>query len=441
MLDLSSIRQSVLSTPAKGLPPIADGLPVARIPALSLNLLREELSFPLLVIRENALMTNIRSLARAAEDAGVSLAPHGKTTMSPQIFDLQLTAGAWGITLATMHQAAIAAQFGVPRIVLANSVTADADISRLARLHPSPEIIVTSDSVGHARRLATRLTAWGVQTPVPVLVEFGIPNQRSGCRTLDEVKAVLDEIGKHPQALVPAGVLGYEGLLETGNRDEEAGSVQRWLGQFSQAAELAASRKLYKNECIISAGGSAFLDIVLDFMSTFRPAWPHRHVLRSGCAVVHDDGWYAGFAQAVKARGSHHIPLQSALELWAVVQGRPEPDMCILSFGKRDCPYDAGLPVPRLARFQAQPSPESLPEGVSLLPGDIPLVRLSPESYRIDRLYDQHARLRCPEDSPLAVGDLVACGISHPCGAFDRWQWIPTVNESYSVTDMIKTFF
>ncbi|HPH02773.1 MAG TPA: amino acid deaminase, partial [Spirochaetota bacterium] len=179
MLDLSSIRQSVLSTPAKGLPPIADGLPVARIPALSLNLLREELSFPLLVIRENALMTNIRSLARAAEDAGVSLAPHGKTTMSPQIFDLQLTAGAWGITLATMHQAAIAAQFGVPRIVLANSVTADADISRLARLHPSPEIIVTSDSVGHARRLATRLTAWGVQTPVPVLVEFGIPNQRS----------------------------------------------------------------------------------------------------------------------------------------------------------------------------------------------------------------------------------------------------------------------
>lgn len=441
MLDLSSIRQTILTSPAKGLPPIADGLPVSRLPALSLNVLREELSFPLLVIRENALMNNIRSLARATEDSGVSLAPHGKTTMSPQIFDLQLTAGAWGITLATMHQAAIAAQFGVPRILIANSITADADISRLARIHQTTEIIVTTDSVAHAQRLANRLTAWGIQTPLPVLIEFGIPGQRSGCRTMDEVRSVLAEIGKNPHALVPAGVLGYEGLLETGDRTEESRSVPLWLARLSEAAEIVASGSVYKNECIISAGGSAFIDLVLGYMSSHKPDWPHRYVLRSGCAVVHDDGWYTGFADALMARGTHHIPLQPALELWAVVQGRPEPDLCILSFGKRDCPYDAGLPIPRLAKFHNKLTPETLPQGVSLLPGDLSLAKLSHNEYRIDALYDQHARMRCPGDSPLAVGDLVACGISHPCGAFDRWQWIPTVNESYSVTDMIKTFF
>ncbi len=441
MLDLTAIHGAMLETPAKGLPPLADGLPVSRIPALSLNVLRGELPFPVMVIREAALMANIRSLARAADDAGVSLAPHGKTTMAPQIFDLQLTAGAWAITLANMHQAAIAAHFGVPRILVANSITADADIARLAQISQHHEIIVTSDSAAHAQRLATRLTAWGLQQPVPVLVEYGIPGQRCGCRNRDQVRDVVSEILRHPSALVPAGIIGYEGLLESGKRDAEAHAVIAWMGELLQAANCLRSCALYKNECIISAGGSAFIDLVLDFMQANRPGYPHRFVLRSGCAVAHDDGWYAGFSSAMHARNPHAPKLQPVLELWSIVQGRPEPDIVILSFGKRDCPYDAGLPVPKLARLTVPAAEESPLPGMSPTPGDLPLVALDPALYQIDRLYDQHARLRCPDTSPLQVGDLVACGISHPCGAFDRWQWIPTVNESYSVTDLIRTFF
>jgi D-serine dehydratase len=441
MLDVSSILQCKIEPVTKGMPLITDGLPVSRLPALSLNLLRNDLSFPVMVIRESALMGNIRSLQRAADDAGVSLAPHGKTTMAPQIFDLQLTAGAWAMTLASVQQVAIAASFGVSRIILANSVTADADIARLCSLHPDCEIIISSDSLAHVKLLCSRLKNKGLERPLPVLVELGIPGKRTGCRTLSEVQTVLDEIVAHPDLLMPAGVIGYEGLLETGNREEEAKAVRLWMAELMLAADCVSKLALYNNECIISAGGSAFIDLVLEFMRSHQPAYPHRFVLRSGCAVVQDDGWYAGFAQAMAERGILDIRLQPALELWAIVQGRPEAETVILSFGKRDCPYDAGLPVPKFARINSEQAFTSPSCGLTPPTGPLPLATLDPTHYRIEQVYDQHARLACPAESPLAVGDLVACGISHPCGAFDRWLWLPTINENYSVTDLIRTFF
>lgn len=434
MLDLSAIHEARLIPPAKGLPPQADGLSASQAAALPLNVLRGDFSFPVMVIHEAALQSNINTLARACTEVGAFLAPHGKTTMAPQIFDLQLTAGAWAITLANMQQASIAAHFGVLRILIANSITAPADIARLAQLSQRQTIIISSDSVAHAQHLANHLASRNLQQPIPVLIEYGIPGQRCGCRNHHQVRNVLAEIQKHPEVLVPAGIIGYEGLLESGKRDDEAEKVRVWLHELLQAADCLASSNLYNNECIISVGGSGFIDLVLDCMRTNKPDYPHRFVLRSGCAVSHDDGWYASLSSAMHSRTEAAPRLKPALELWSIVQGRPEPDILILSFGKRDCPYDAGLPVPKLwlsAVKNASSQSASTP----------PLVKLDPNLYQIDKLYDQHARLRCPPDSPLQLGDIIACGISHPCGAFDRWQWIPMVNEDYSLTNLIRTFF
>jgi len=46
-----------------------------------------------------------------------------------------------------------------------------------------------------------------------------------------------------------------------------------------------------------------------------------------------------------------------------------------------------------------------------------------------------------PAGSTLAVGDMVAFGISHPCLTFDKWQVICMVDDDYNVTSAIKTFF
>jgi D-serine dehydratase len=64
-----------------------------------------------------------------------------------------------------------------------------------------------------------------------------------------------------------------------------------------------------------------------------------------------------------------------------------------------------------------------------------------PAGHAVTGLNDQHGYVKCPAGSPLQVGDMVAFGVSHPCTTFDRWQLIHLVDDAYSVTGAIKTFF
>ena len=86
------------------------------------NLFDGPFSWPVMVARRSAIDANIATMASYCARHGVEHAPHGKTTMAPTLFQAQLDAGAWGITVATAHQALVAHRFGVPRILLANEV-------------------------------------------------------------------------------------------------------------------------------------------------------------------------------------------------------------------------------------------------------------------------------------------------------------------------------
>ena len=57
------------------------------------------------------------------------------------------------------------------------------------------------------------------------------------------------------------------------------------------------------------------------------------------------------------------------------------------------------------------------------------------------KLNDQHAFMAIPPGVELHVGDRVACGICHPCTAFDKWPVIPLVDDSYRVIDLYCTYF
>ena len=46
-----------------------------------------------------------------------------------------------------------------------------------------------------------------------------------------------------------------------------------------------------------------------------------------------------------------------------------------------------------------------------------------------------------PASAPFRVGDMVACGISHPCTTFDKWRLLFIVDDDYTVTSAIRTFF
>lgn len=98
------------------------------------NLLANDLPFPLAVIHRNALEHNIAWMQSYAQRKGVALAPHGKTSMSPQLFEMQLAGGAWGLSFATLYQVAVGVEAGAQRIIIANQVVCDADFDALAAL-------------------------------------------------------------------------------------------------------------------------------------------------------------------------------------------------------------------------------------------------------------------------------------------------------------------
>ena len=111
------------------------------------------------------------------------------------------------------------------------------------------------------------------------------------------------------------------------------------------------------------------------------------------------------------------------MEVWGAVLSLPEPGLALLGFGKRDVSYDLGLPLPRLVK--------SGTEAVRRVRGEASIFALN----------DQHAYMRLAAEEDLRVGDLVGCGISHPCTAFDKWRLIPVVDDEYRVLDAVLTYF
>jgi D-serine deaminase-like pyridoxal phosphate-dependent protein len=59
----------------------------------------------------------------------------------------------------------------------------------------------------------------------------------------------------------------------------------------------------------------------------------------------------------------------------------------------------------------------------------------------ITSLNDQHAYLKLPAEDPLAPGDWIGSGISHPCTAFDKWRYLPVVDANYAVVGTVTTYF
>ncbi len=427
MIDVARIEASTLDSELKGYPHRAPPCAVRDIGKRGWNVMRGDLPYPVAVLKESALAHNLAWMADFTRATGVLLAPHGKTTMAPQLFARQLEAGAWGITFATMQQASLGVRMGLRRIILANQLVGREDIAHALHLvatTPDLELHVLVDSIPQLSRIEAASQPAGAR-PLHALLEMGIPGARTGCRTVDEAMAVARAIAAS-HAVRLSGVECFEGLSVTGDDAADRSAVGRFLRAVHEVARQCDAENLFgAPEITLSAGGSAVFDLVARDLP-LALSRPVRTILRSGCYVTHDAKFYERFLHEVLARSGTAWQarggLKPALEIWTEVQSRPEPGLAILAFGKRDASFDIDLPMP-FARVRA---------GVRT-----PLAA----AWRIDRLNDQHAYLAVPAGAEIAVGDLVGCGISHPCTTFDKWRWMPIVDDDYGVTAAIRTFF
>ncbi|WP_369182458.1 alanine racemase [Streptomyces sp. Y1] len=379
-----------------------------------------DLGTPLLTLDAAALDHNLRTMADWCASAGVALAPHGKTTMAPALWQAQLAAGAHGITLANLPQVRVARAFGVRRILLANTLLDPAGLAWLAaELAADPAFAFVSwvDSTESVLLMDEALRAAGAERPVEVLVELGGPGGRTGARGVDAAVEIAAAVLRAP-TLRLAGVGGYEGALA---HDAEPDALAAVRGYLTSLGELHGRlARAYPDDAppVVTAGGSAYFDLVVEETAGLPEALV---VLRSGAYLAHDDGFYRGVSPF--ARGTGRAPLCSALHGWARVASRPEPQLALLDAGKRDLPFDEGLPEPQQVRGGAE---------------------LTGTTARITALNDQHAFLRDAGDL-APVGAVLRLGVSHPCTAFDKWTAIPVLDSADAaepkVTGLVRTFF
>ncbi len=422
-LNLSEIENELLDDRIKGIPGRVDPFPLAHIGARGWNVLREDLPLPLLVIKRSALECNIDLMRRYCERNDLLLAPHGKTTMAPQLFSKQLEAGAWGMTAASVEQLQVYRHFGVNRVLFANQLVGRANLKFvIEELNSNQgfEFFCFVDSPAGVELLAGAAAEFGLRSSFRVLVEVGYQGGRAGARSVESLDEILIAMDRSAGQITLAGVSGFEGLLPvqrfaTGDEDTEGVSIEAYLESMAKAVvHLRGSGRL-DDGFIVTAGGSAAFDKVVEIL---KPAANDggRLMIRSGCYITHDHGMYAKMSPLKET-------LRPALELWTYVQSRPEPELSLLTFGRRDAPFDNGLPVPlRILRPDGSAGEEI-------------------DQSQIVGLNDQHAYLKHSSQSRIQVGDRVVCGISHPCTAFDKWKLMPVVDDDYNVVDAIRTYF
>ena len=419
-----------LNATYKGFPGHLAPIDLADVGAQQWQVLQGDLPFPLAVIRQTALEHNLHWMQNFCNERGLDIAPHGKTTMSPELYQLQLQAGAWGISFATVFQASLGARNGVKRIIIANQVFQAPDLDALAALlcaSTDLRIYFLVDSVAQLDAIAHWRAQRQSQANFTVLIELGIEGKRTGCRDHAQALALARRI-KSTDHMQLCGIETYEGALATCNHVHDQTQVATLMARVQQLAVACEAEDLFEHsEVLLTAGGSAIFDLVAKDLKPHlkRPA---RGILRSGCYLTHDHVQYKKMLQCVGERLSLRETLKPALEVISSVQSCPESGLALLTMGKRDVSYDLDLPV---AIWRAKLGERS-PRGV-------------PAHWHIEALNDQHAYLRydasSPEDEHPQLGHLIGCGISHPCTTFDKWRWMPVVDDHLKVVNAISVNF
>jgi len=400
---------TVIEGKFKGFPIDSYGKTLEQFLATKPNLFTANFQFPIMVLKEAAIKNNIAQMMSFCNSVNAQLAPHVKTTMSPQLAQMQVAAGATALTVANFWQGSIFLKHGFKNLIIANEVLDPTAIAEIAKINKQKqaEIIFYVDSILALEIIQKFTPLEGEQN---LFIEIGAENGRGGVRELSLVEQLAQRI-KADQRLNLIGVTGFEGAVPDAARGRRG---ERKISKFCQkivaAAELAYP---YKSDqpFVISAGGSAYFDIVARELNKFEK--PRRLLLRSGGYITHDHKYY----EEIYPFASTNRSFQPAIEVWGQVISKPERDFGVLNLGKRDIGNDLHNPIP-IKSYDGQ---------------------VKSFSAVIEKLNDQHGYLRGKQEFSLA--QLIGLGISHPCTTFDKWGLIPLVNDDYDLVDCLQTFF
>ncbi|MBU3021346.1 amino acid deaminase [Aestuariibacter sp. A3R04] len=393
------------------------------------NLLAEDISFPAAVIHARALENNARWMQTFSEKAKVKLAPHGKTTMSPELFHLQMQQGCWGMSLATVPQVVTAYHSGIKRIILANQLVGRRHYEIIADLLKKGglEFYCFVDSIENAKSLGAFFSAKNIR--LNILLEIGVVGGRCGWRDTHNIMKLCDVINQY-DALQLCGISFYEGVIHGENAEREIIAFVKLITRLCE--HLYEKRVFSTDDIIVTGAGSAWYDLVSQHLHSHYRQIEFTPIIRPGCYLIHDTGIYQDAQRAVLERSELACQLsleeagqlESSLSLWAYVQSVPEPGLVIVGMGKRDVAFDAGLPTPELHFRPGMPAPVK-----------------SAAEWKVTKIMDQHCMMSTSAEADLKPGDLLSFSTSHPCLTMDKWRFIGVMDDNYMIRQHITTYF
>jgi D-serine dehydratase len=413
---------SLISPLNKGLGALQAPVSTEEIAQRGWNLLREDLSLPAAVLYREKLEHNLQWMRQFIAEYGVKLAPHGKTTMAPRLFAMQMEAGAWAITVATAQQALVAYEHGVRRVLMANQLVGKPNMAIVAEIVRDAEFefYCLVDSAAQVEQLGRFFSGSGRK--LNVLVELGVEGGRAGIRNEAQLEELLQALETHRDALALRGVEVYEGVLK------EEDEIRAFLRNACDLTVKLAAAGRFTGKPILTGAGSAWFDVVAEEFTAASAAADAEIVLRPGCYLTHDAGNYRQAQLRMEKTNPVACKLQpgleTALHVWAYVQSVPEAQKAIVGMGRRDAAFDSGLPVPAL-RYR---------------PGDAAPTP-APARWEVTKLMDQHGFLAIAPEDDVRVGDMIGFDICHPCLTFDKWRVLPIVDGEYRVVELAETYF
>jgi D-serine deaminase-like pyridoxal phosphate-dependent protein len=170
---------------------------------------RDELITPALVLDIDAAQRNIDHMASELKQMGAAaIRPHYKAHKNPDLARRQLQAGAGGLSMATVWEAAILAAAGMDDLFVVNTVAHPAKLRVLARLARDHRVLVAVDEAANAAAHSAAAVTAGSTLGIMVEVDTGM--DRCGVDNAADCLAVARQVMDLP-GLRFEGITGYEG--------------------------------------------------------------------------------------------------------------------------------------------------------------------------------------------------------------------------------------
>ena len=282
------------------------------------------LDTPSLLIDLDAFEANIKTMAADIKARGADWRPHSKANKCPAIVQMQIEAGAIGVTCAKLGEAEVMAAAGIKDILIANQIVGPIKARRLAALAGYADPIVAVDNIDNVHELNAAALAHGTRPRIVIEVNIGM--DRCGAEPGEPVMALARAIAES-KGLRFAGLMAWEGhVLTVKDGQERSGHIEKACSLLVGEAEALRAAGIPVD--IVSAGGTG------------------TYLTSSGVQGITEIEAGGGIWGDLWYREDLDANVQPALSLMVQVTSRPNSTRLVVDAGRKT--IDPSLFSPRL---------------------------------------------------------------------------------------------